>query len=111
MEKRGRGTKGKVRKPKLDPQVEEDLIAKRQRLEMELEYFKKLSALVSAREQKEIALVVRELSAKYPLTELLKLSGIPRSTYYYFQSQKERDYSFDMEMIRKVFEENKGRYG
>lgn len=47
-EKRGKGNK-----PKLDPKVEEDLIAKCQRLEMENEYLKKLSALVSAREQKE----------------------------------------------------------
>lgn len=53
VEKRGRGSKGKIRKPKLDPKVEEDLIAKCQRLEMENEYLKKLSALVSAREQKE----------------------------------------------------------
>ena len=51
IERRGRGTK--VRKPNLDPKVEEDLIAKCQRLEMENEYLKKLSALVSAREQKE----------------------------------------------------------
>ena len=52
-EKRGKGKKGKGNKPKLDPKVEEDLIAKCQRLEMENEYLKKLSALVSAREQKE----------------------------------------------------------
>ena len=52
-EKRGKGKKGKGNKPKFDPKVEEDLIAKCQRLEMENEYLKKLSALVSAREQKE----------------------------------------------------------
>lgn len=48
IEKRGKG-----KKKNLDPKVEEDLIAKCQRLEMENEYLKKLSALVSAREQKE----------------------------------------------------------
>ena len=53
IEKRGRGKKGKERKKNFDPKVEEDLIAKCQRLEMENEYLKKLSALVSAREQKE----------------------------------------------------------
>jgi transposase len=53
IEKRGRGLKGKGRKKNLEPKVEEDLIAKCQRLEMENEYLKKLSALVSAREQKE----------------------------------------------------------
>lgn len=60
--------------------------------------------------RKEIALVVRELSVKFPLTELLKLSGIPRITYYYFQNQFKKDYSFDMENIKEVFELNKGRY-
>lgn len=53
VEHRGRGSRGKGRKPNLDPKVEEDLITKCQRLEMENEYLKKLSALVSARERKE----------------------------------------------------------
>ena len=53
IERRGRGSKGKGKKSNLDPKVEEDLIAKCQRLEMENEYLKKLSALVSARERKE----------------------------------------------------------
>ena len=55
-ERRGRagaasGTK-KGRPPKLDRKVEEDLIAENQRLRMEIEYLKKLSALVLAEEQK-----------------------------------------------------------
>lgn len=55
-ERRGRacsagGTK-KGRPPKLDKKVEEDLIAENQRLKMEIEYIKKLSALVLADEQK-----------------------------------------------------------
>ena len=55
-ERRGRacaasGTK-KGRPPKLDPKVAEDLIAENQRLRMEIEYLKKLSALVLAEEQK-----------------------------------------------------------
>ncbi|MBR2472952.1 MAG: helix-turn-helix domain-containing protein [Clostridia bacterium] len=45
------GTK-KGRPPKLDKKVEEDLIAENQRLRMEIEYLKKLSALVLAEEQK-----------------------------------------------------------
>ena len=40
------------RPPKLNPKVEEDLIAENQRLRMEIEYLKKLSALVLAEEQK-----------------------------------------------------------
>ena len=53
-ERRGKNnTSGKCgRPPKLDPKVEEDLIAENQRLRMEIEYLKKLSALVLAEEQK-----------------------------------------------------------
>ena len=58
-ERRGRacaasGTK-KGRPPKLDPKVEEDLIAENQRLRMENEYLKKLDALVREREERENA--------------------------------------------------------
>ena len=52
---RGRPTvngKKRGRPLKLDKQVEEDLIAENQRLKMEIEYLKKLSALVLAEEQK-----------------------------------------------------------
>ena len=42
----------KGRPPKLERKIEEDLIAENQRLRMEIEYLKKLSALVLAEEQK-----------------------------------------------------------
>ena len=53
-ERRGKNnTSGKCgRPPKLEKKVEEDLIAENQRLRMEIEYLKKLSALVLAEEQK-----------------------------------------------------------
>ena len=55
-ERRGRACRAsgsnKGRPPKLDRKVEEDLIAENQRLRMEIEYLKKLSALVLAEEQK-----------------------------------------------------------
>ena len=53
-ERRGKNnTSGKRgRPPKLNRKVEEDLIAENQRLRMEIEYLKKLSALVLADEQK-----------------------------------------------------------
>ena len=53
-ERRGKNnTSGKRgRPPKIDRKVEEDLIAENQRLRMEIEYIKKLSALVLAEEQK-----------------------------------------------------------
>ena len=52
-ERRGKsyGSK-KGRPPKIDKQTEEDLITENQRLRMEIEYLKKLSALVLAEEQK-----------------------------------------------------------
>ena len=56
-ERRGRacstsGTR-KGRPPKLDKKVEEDLIAENQRLRMEIEYLKKLDALVQKRLREE----------------------------------------------------------
>ena len=55
-ERRGRACKEsgtrKGRPPKLDKKVEEDLIAENQRLRMEIDYLKKLSALVLAEERK-----------------------------------------------------------
>ena len=54
-ERRGRACRAsgtrKGRPPKLDRKVEEDLIAENQRLRMEIEYIKKLSALVLAEER------------------------------------------------------------
>ncbi len=56
-ERRGKvSTTGGARRgrpPKLDKKNEEDLIAENQRLRMEIEYLKKLSALVLAEEQKK----------------------------------------------------------
>ena len=56
-ERRGRacsaGGTRKGRPPKLDKKVEEDLIAENQRLRMEIEYLKKLDALVQRRLQEE----------------------------------------------------------
>ena len=55
LERRGRACAAsgtwKGRKPKLDKQVEEDLIAENQRLRMEIDYLKKLRALVLEEER------------------------------------------------------------
>lgn len=52
-ERRGRKSTGRPPKKRLDKSVEEDLIAENQRLRMEIEYLKKLSALVLAEEQEK----------------------------------------------------------
>lgn len=59
VERRGRKSTGRPSKKPLDKEIENDLIAENQRLkerneylEMEIEYIKKLSALVLAEEQK-----------------------------------------------------------
>ena len=51
VERRGRASKERV--PKLNKQVEEDLIAENQRLRAELDYLKNLNALVLKRVQQE----------------------------------------------------------
>ena len=52
-ERRGKASGSKKGRPsKLDKKTEEDLIAENQRLRMEIEYLKKLSALVLAEERK-----------------------------------------------------------
>jgi transposase-like protein len=51
VERRGRGGSG--RPPKLDKQVEEDLIAENQRLRAEVDYLKNLQALVLEDERRQ----------------------------------------------------------
>ena len=57
VERRGRGSSAegirKGRPPKLEKNVEEDLIAENQRLRMELDYLQKLNALVQQRQLQE----------------------------------------------------------
>ena len=54
-----------------------------------------------------------ELRHKYPLKELLRLSKLPRSTYYYYvkQSNKPSRYVELKENILEVYEKNGSRYG
>ena len=54
IERRGRAcSSASGRKPKLDKKVEEDLIAENQRLRAEVDYLKKLNALVAERVRRE----------------------------------------------------------
>lgn len=117
LERRGRacaaGGTQKGRKPKLDKQVEEDLIAENQRLRMEIDYLK-IECLGAGRgTPKQKAQVVQELRQKYPLKALLQLAGLPRSTFYYYlhRSQNPAKYQMVKEQIITIFNENKKRYG
>ena len=57
--------------------------------------------------------IIAELRHKYPLKELLRLSKLPRSTYYYYvkQSNKPSRYVELKENILEVYEKNGSRYG
>ena len=56
--------------------------------------------------------MVTELRQIYPLKDLLELSGIARSTYYYYLKQKDVDkYAVLKQEIVEIFNQHKGRYG
>lgn len=54
-----------------------------------------------------------ELRQRYPLTDLLGVAGLARSTFYYQQKvlQAGDKYASLKERIRALFEQHKGRYG
>lgn len=56
---------------------------------------------------------MRALRHQFPLAELLKLMGLPRSTFYYRQAAMEAEdkYREVKEQIKTVFHRHKGRYG
>ena len=57
-------------------------------------------------------MIVAELRQLYPLKDLLELSGIARSTFYYYLKRKDTDKYEDVKKeILDIFNRNKGRYG
>ncbi len=50
---------------------------------------------------------------EFKVTQLIKVAGIPRSTYYYWikQLNKPDKYKEIKEVIQQIFDENEGRYG
>ena len=57
-------------------------------------------------------MIVSELRQKYPLKDLLRLSGIARSTYYYYLKQRDTNkYEREKQEIVDIFNANNGRYG
>ena len=56
---------------------------------------------------------MQELRQQYPLTGLLKVAQLPRSTFYYQQSVLRQDDKYGQlkQTIKTVYEHHKGRYG
>ncbi len=59
--------------------------------------------------------MIWELRHKHRIGLLIEIAGIPRSTYYYYSKQFENPkpdkYAEIKEEIRRIYDENKGRYG
>ncbi|WP_430008878.1 IS3 family transposase [Metabacillus idriensis] len=98
------------------PETIEALQAENERLRMELAYNKKVECLSSEQgkiTKQDKAQVVYELRQEFPVKSLLRLAGIPRSTYYHYIKQLGRpDKDAEIKtLIKDIFRENKGRYG
>ena len=77
---------------------------------------KKITSLNSGNRKpnkKEKVIAVSELRQEFKFTALLNLANLSKSTYYYvLHSLKRQDKYEDIkELIYKIFNENKGRYG
>ncbi|MGG2201533.1 IS3 family transposase [Paenibacillus validus] len=94
----------------------EALQAELERLRMENAYFKKVECLSSKQgkiTKQDKAQVVFELRHEFPVKSVLKLAGIPRSTYYYWvKNFGKSDQDVELKkQIQSIFDEHEGRYG
>ncbi|MEE1247155.1 MAG: IS3 family transposase [Acutalibacteraceae bacterium] len=70
-----------------------------------------LSSEKIARRKEKVA-IVNELRQKYPFNELLQLSGLAHSTFYYYLNKLDTDkYEREKQEIQEIYNANKGRYG
>ncbi|MEE0896536.1 MAG: IS3 family transposase [Acutalibacteraceae bacterium] len=70
-----------------------------------------LSSEKIARRKEKVA-IVNELRQRYPLNELLQLSGLAHSTFYYYLNKLDTDkYEREKQEIQEIYNANKGRYG
>ncbi|MDY4910165.1 MAG: IS3 family transposase [Candidatus Fimenecus sp.] len=61
---------------------------------------------------REKVAIVNELRQKYPLTELVQLSGLAPSTFYYYLNNLDTDkYEREKQEIQNIYNANKCRYG
>ncbi|MFF2450842.1 IS3 family transposase [Neobacillus sp. NPDC058068] len=94
----------------------DSLQAELDRLRMENAYFKKVECLSSEKgkiTKRDKAEVVFELRSEFLVSGLIKLAGIPRSTYYYWVKTFDRpDKDTELKsLIQAIYHEHKGRYG
>ncbi|HIS37239.1 TPA: hypothetical protein IAC10_11525 [Candidatus Scatousia excrementigallinarum] len=83
-------------------------------IEDENEYLKKIRCLSSSGRAKERqkAIIVAELRQTFPLRILLRISQLPRSTFYYHLKASCIDkHRTDKHAIMEVFERNENCYG
>ncbi|PWU68328.1 IS3 family transposase [Gracilibacillus dipsosauri] len=115
--KKGRPSMKKETKKSTKPKgAVEELKEEVERLRMENAYPKKVECLSSKQgkiTKQDKAQVVYELRAEFSVKALLKLAGIPRSTYYYWVNQFDRpDKDATLKtLIQEIYDEHKGRYG
>ncbi len=81
---------------------------------MENEYLKTecLSTCGRARKEQEKAFIISRTKAEISAEKLLELSGIARSTYYYYLHKQDADKYKRLKLRYLIYTtENKGRYG
>ena len=117
----------KSRKPKLpddrDALLTEVELLKKQiyRKQMELDILNKATEIIKKdqgigpreMENKEKASLIDALRMKYPLNELLRLTGMPKSSYFYQKETENRPdkYAALRAEVKKVFFESQNCYG
>ena len=77
---------------------------------------KKISGLSSGRREKETAAekrqrkleAVRELRSEFNVSDLTKLTGLPRRSFYYSDNHPKQDnHKEERELVQKIYHENK----
>lgn len=106
----------KNKKEIMSQKTEEYLIAEILRLQMENDYLKKIASFSAKKNYPRewgIVSVINELRKIYKLDALLKFSGMPRSTFYYYMKRMKQPekHGEEMQLIQQIFHEHKGCYG
>nr|WP_234300082.1 IS3 family transposase [Salmonella enterica] len=86
-----------------------------EQLRVENAYLKKLKALVQQKtlSAQEKVSIVSELRQEWPLSRLLIVAGLPRSTFYYHVKRLAAPdrYQSARALVLKIYHQHKGRYG